>query len=167
MIRPRRRAVVAALTGFDDRPRVHWIERDEETIAGIRERELEFWRRVQDREPPDPETAEDVKWLYARDGGEAIESDNKLAEMIAELKHMKGAIKGHQASAEVLATQIKARIKSAATVIYQGQKIATWKNNTDGQKTDWQAAYLDLSPAAEHIKQFTTTTAGNRPLLIK
>ena len=25
MIQPRRRAVVAALTGFDDRPRVHWV----------------------------------------------------------------------------------------------------------------------------------------------
>ncbi len=167
MIQPRRRAVVAALTGFDDRPRVHWVERDEETIAGIRERELEFWRRVQDREPPDPETADDVKWLYARDGGEVIEADNKLAEMIAELRHMKGAIKGHEARAEVLATQIKAHIGKAATVIYQGQWMATFKSNKDSQKTDWKAAYLDLSPAAEHIKKFTTTTVGNRPLLIK
>ena len=167
MIRPTRRAVVAALTGFDDRPRMYWIEYDAETITGIRERELEFWRRVQDREPPDPETADDVKWLYARDGGEVIEADNKLAEMIAEMKHMKGAIKGHEASAEVLATQIKARIGKAATVIYQGQRIATWKSNKDSQKTDWQAAYLDLSPSSDHIKKFITTTVGNRPLLIK
>ncbi len=167
MIRPRRRAVVAALTGFDDRPRVHWIEYDAETIAGIRARELEFWQRIQSRIPPSPETAEDVRWLYKKDGGEVIEADNKLAEMIAELKHMKVAIKGHEASAEVLATQIKARIGKAATVIYQGQWIANFKSNKDSQKTDWQAAYLDLSPVADHINKFTTSTTGNRPLLIK
>jgi len=167
MIRPRRRAVVAALTGFDDRPRVHWVERDEETIAGIRERELEFWRRVQDREPPSPETAEDVRWLYARDGGEVIEADDELLSLCQSLKGAKAANKAGEARAEFLATQIKVRVKSAATVIYQGQKIATWKNNAAGQKTDWKAAYLDLSPADGHINKFTTTTVGNRPLLIK
>lgn len=167
MIRPRRRSVVAALTGFDDRPRVHWVERDEETIAGIRERELEFWRRVQDREPPSPETAEDVRWLYARDGGEVIEADDELLSLCQSMKGAKAANKAGEARAEFLATQIKVRVKSAATVIYQGQKIATWKNNAAGQKTDWKAAYLDLSPADGHINKFTTTTVGNRPLLIK
>jgi hypothetical protein len=146
---------------------VHWVERDEETIAGIRERELEFWRRVQDREPPSPETAEDVRWLYARDGGEVIEADDELLSLCQSMKGVKAANKAGEARAEFLATQIKVRVKSAATVIYQGQKIATWKNNAAGQKTDWKAAYLDLSPADGHINKFTTTTVGNRPLLIK
>jgi len=167
MIQPRRRAVVAALTGFDDRPRVYWIERDEETIAGIRARELEFWQRVQSRNPPPPETAEDVRWMYSKDDGAVIEADEELLSLCQALKANKQDAKSLAACASLLETQIKLRIGSAATVIHGGQRVATWKNNKAGQKTDWQAAYLDLSPAAEHIKKFTTTTAGNRPLLIK
>lgn len=167
MLRPRRRAVIAALTGFDDRPRVHWIERDDETIAAIRAREIEFWQRVQDRNPPPPETADDVRWLYAKDDGETIEADDELFAMCRSLKDAKAANKDGEERAELLATQIKLRIGSASTVIYNGQRIATWKNNKPSQKTDWKAAYLDLSPAADHINKFTTTAPGNRPLLIK
>jgi putative phage-type endonuclease len=167
MIRPRRRAVVAALTGFDDRPRVHWIEYDAETIAGIRAREIEFWQRVQDRDPPDPETAADVRWLYATDDGATIEADDELLALCNGLKAAKAAIKAETAHAAVIETQIKARIKHAAIVLRDGQKVATWKSNKASKKTDWQAAYLDLSPAADHVSKFITETDGNRPLLIK
>ena len=61
MIQPRRRAVVAAVTGFDERPMVRWVERDDETIAAIRAREIEFWQRIQSGDAPDPVTPEDVK----------------------------------------------------------------------------------------------------------
>ena len=167
MLRPRQRAVVAALTGFDDRPRIHWIERDEETIAGIRAKEIEFWQRVQDRNPPPPESVDDVRWLYKRDDGETIEADDELLSLCQALKDTKQDAKSLAARTSLLETKIKLRIGSAATVIHGGQRVATWKNNKNGQKTDWQAAYLDLSPAADHINKFTTTTAGNRPLLIK
>lgn len=167
MLRPRRRAVIAALTGFDDRPRVHWIERDDETIAAIRVREIEFWHRVQDRTPPDPEAIEDVRWLYAKDDGDVIEADDELMALCQSLKDAKAANKSGDARADVLTTQVMARIGKASTVLYRGQRIATWKSNKASQKTDWQAAYLDLSPAADHINKFTTTAPGNRPLLIK
>ena len=56
---------------------------------------------------------------------------------------------------------------SAATLIYQGKPLATWKNNKDSVATDWKAAYLDLGPAADHIAQFTTTKPGARPFVLK
>jgi putative phage-type endonuclease len=166
MIKPRRRCVFAALIGADDL-RVHQIERDDETIAAIRAREVEFWQRVQSRTPPDPEAIEDVRWLYAKDDGDTIEADDELLALCQALKDAKAANKAGDARADVLTTQIMTRIGNAATVLYRGQRIATWKSNKAGQKTDWQAAYLDLSPAADHINQFTKTVAGNRPLLIK
>lgn len=167
MIRPRRRAVIAALTGFDEKPRVHWIDRDEETIAGIRAQEIAFWKRVQDRDAPDPADPVDVKWLYQRDGGTVYEADDHLVQLVQELKDEKAAAKNLEGRIEMLATRIKARMGSAATLIYRGAPIATWKNNKDSVKTDWKTAYLDLSPAADHIKKFTTTTPGARPFNLK
>ncbi len=167
MIKPRRRTIIAALTGFDEKPRVHWIERDEETIAGIRAREVEFWKRVQDRNPPDPTDPVDVKWLYQRDGGTAIDADDDLVLLCQQLKDMKANAKNVDGQIELIAAQIKARMGTAATLIYRGKPLATWKNNKDSVATDWKAAYLDLSPAAGHIDRFTTTKPGARPFVLK
>jgi putative phage-type endonuclease len=166
MVKPRRRAVVAALVGADDL-RVHWVDRDEETIAGIRAKEVEFWRRVQDRDPPDPETSDDVKWLYPKDAGAVIEADEALVSLCEALRIQKAAAKKLETNIDAMATQIKAAMGDAAILLHQGQKLATWKTNKDSTKTNWQAAYLDLQPPAGHIDRFQTISTGNRPLLIK
>ncbi len=167
MIRPRRRTIIAAVTGFDEKPRMHWIERDEETIAGIRAREVEFWQRVQDRNPPNPTDPVDVKWLYQRDGGTVFEADDELVLLCQQLKDMKADAKGLDGRIELLATQIKARMGTAATLIYQGRPIATWKNNKDSVKTDWQAIAEALSATPELIRAHTTTSASARPFNLK
>lgn len=167
MIKPRRRAVIAALTGFDDKPRVHWIERDEETIAGIRAQEIEFWQRVQDRNPPEPTEVEDVKWLYKRDGGVVIEADDDLVLLCQQLKDMKSDAKELDARIELLSARIKARMGDAAMMIYQGKPIATWKNNKDSVKTDWKAVAEALNAPNEIIEKFTKITAGARPFILK
>jgi putative phage-type endonuclease len=166
MIKPRRRCIFAALIGADDL-RVHPIERDEETIAAIRAKEIEFWRRVQERDAPDPETADDVKWLYARDGGIVMEADEELVRLCEEIRQGKDIAKQCDARIETLSTRLKCAMGHASTLVYQGQRLATWKSNKDSTKTDWQAAYLDLGPTKEHTKKFTKTAPGNRPLLIK
>ena len=166
MIKPRRRAIVAALIGADDL-RIHFIDRDDETIAGMRPREIEFWQRVQERNPPEPTTPEDVKWLYQRDGGTAIEANDELALICQRLKDMKADAKNLDGQIELVAAQIKARMGNAATLLYRGAPLATWKNNKDGTATDWKAAYLDLQPPAIHIARFTTTKPGARPFILK
>lgn len=168
MIKPRRRTVIAALTGFDDKPRVHWIERDEETIAGIRAREVEFWDRVQNRIPPEPTDPEDVKWLYQRDGGTAIEASNDILEMCQHLKDMKSSAKTQDAQIEMMAARIKAFMGTAAVLLGpDGKPLATWKNNKPSVTTDFQAAYFDLKPEPCHIDNFTTTKTGARPFNLK
>jgi len=166
MVKPRKRAIVAALIGVDDL-RLHQIERDEETIAAIRAKEVEFWRRVQERDAPEPTTAGDVKWLYARDGGIVMEADEELVRLCEEIRQGKDIAKQCDARIETLSTSLKCAMGHASTLVYQGQRLATWKSNKDSVKTDWQAAYLDLGPTNEHTKKFTKTVAGARPLLIK
>ena len=168
MIQPRRRAVVAAVTGFDERPMVRWVERDDETIAAIRAREIEFWQRIQSGEAPDPVTPEDVKWLYPCDQGTSVDADGELLALCTTLKGAKAKAKEVEADIELMVTKIKARMGDASALMGpNGKPIATWKNNKDSAATDWKAACLDLQPTAEHLARFTTTEPGARPFLIK
>lgn len=168
MIVPRRRAVVAALTGFDARPMVRWLNRDDETIAAIRAREVAFWQRIQANEPPDPTTPEDVKWFYPKDSGASLEADEELLEACRMHKSLKASAKDLDAQIELLATKIKGRMGAAAVLLGpDGKPVATWKSNKDGETTDWKSAYLALKPDADHITKFTAQKAGARPFLVK
>lgn len=162
----RRLCIVAALIGVDDL-RIHQIERDDETIAAMRARELEFWRRVQERDPPDPSTAADIRWLYGKDAGEVMDADDELLTLCRDLQSAKAIEKQAAKSIESLETRLKLAMGNAAILQHEGRTLATWKTNKDSTKTDWKAAYMDLAAHPGHIKQFTTTAAGNRPLLLK
>ena len=166
MVNRRQRSIVAALIGVDDL-RIHQIERDEETIAAIRSREIEFWRRVQEHDAPDPTTDDDVKWLYAKDGGEVIEADNAIVILVDYMREKKKALKHYETAVEHLATQIKLAMGNAATLMYEGRTIATWKNNKPSRKTDWQAVAGELNAPQKLIERHTKIVAGNRPLILK
>lgn len=168
MIQPRRRTVVAAVTGFDERPMIRWVERDDETIAAIRAREIEFWERIQRGEAPDPETRDDVQWLYPRDRGTSIEADETMVEICAQLKGAKREAKDLEARIELLATRVKAAMGEAAILLGpDGKPLATWKKNKDSQKTDWKAVAAEAGATPEQIADNTIPTTGNRPFLVK
>ena len=166
MVKPRRRCIFAALVGADDL-RIHQIERDEETIAGIRAKEVAFWQRVQDRNPPDPQTADDVRWLYAKDAGTVAEADDELMRLVGELYYLKNSAKLAENEIDKVSTQIKLAMGDAAILVYEGKVIATWKNNKPSQKTDWRAVVDEHRPPMSLIERHTKIVAGNRPLLLK
>lgn len=153
MIRPRKTAIVAALIGVDDL-RIHEIRRDDETIAAIRAKELAFWNLVQHRLPPDPTTPDDVKWLYAKDAGTVAEADEELFRLCSELHYQKTCAKRCEAAIDTLETRIKVAMGHASTLIYQRQKLCTWKTQS--------ASRVDLSALRaaqpEIAKKFTKTT---------
>lgn len=126
MVKPRRRMIVAALIGVDDL-RVHEVVRDDELIAMIRAKELEFWERVQTRNPPDPTEPEDVDWLYKKDAGTIAEADDSLALVCQELKDKKALAKRTEKDIESLETTLKAGMGEAATLLYRNKPLATWK----------------------------------------
>ena len=168
MIQPRRRAVVAAVTGFDERPMIRWVERDDDTIAAIRAREVEFWERIQRFDPPDPETLADVSWAYPKDAGNTIDADDELLELHARLKSAKAGAKDLESGIELLETKIKVRMGSAAAILGpNGKPIVSWKNNKDGKTTDWKAVATAARATPEQIAANTTTTPGARPFLVK
>ena len=166
MVRPRPRTVVAALIGVDDL-RIHIVERDADLIAAIREREVEFWQRIQDRNPPPPETDADLRWLYRTDSGEAMEADETLMELCQSLRVAKTIAKHADADIDELTQRIKLAMGHAATLLHGGKPIATWRNNKPSVVVDWRSAYYDLHPPAEHADEFTATKPGARPFLLK
>ena len=167
MIKPRKRCIVAALTGFDDKPRVHFVERDEGIIAGIREKAVAFWHRVETRNPPDPVTLEDVAFLYPRDAGKVVDVDADLEWMVDEFKALKPELDRIEGQIETLKTQIKLHLGDTAIVMRDGKPLVTWKSNKDSIKTDWKAVAEAMKATQDVIAQFTKTTPGARPLLIK
>jgi len=175
MVTRRNKTIVAALIGTDDL-RIHWIERDDELIQIIRSKEIEFWERIQLREPPQPTTADDINRLYRFDAGTIMEADEELIELIAQASSTKAHLKAAETRLDVLITQIKERMGEAALLMHNGQKLISWKNNKESTKIDWEEAFYALAAKTSAIdklgmqmivERFKTTKPGARPFILK
>jgi len=175
MVTRRNKTIVAALIGTDDL-RIHWIERDDELIQIIRSKEIEFWERIQLREPPQPTTADDINRLYRFDAGTIMEADEELIELIAQASSTKAHLKAAETRLDVLITQIKERMGEAALLMHNGQKLISWKNNKESIKIDWEEAFYALSAKTSAtdksgmqmiVERFKTTKPGARPFILK
>ncbi|WP_273685723.1 hypothetical protein, partial [Pseudomonas aeruginosa] len=83
--------IFGVLIGGDDF-RVYRVERDDETIAAIREKEVEFWGRIQRLDPPEATAVSDILRLFERDAGTSIETVYGKLESIAAKDKMKAVI---------------------------------------------------------------------------
>jgi putative phage-type endonuclease len=167
--------VVAALIGADDL-RIHFIDRDDEMITYIRDREIAFWHMVQTRTPPPIVTAKDINRLYQIDSGASIEADEELLNWYAQLASLKQEVEQREAQIEVLSTDIKRRMGETALLTHNGYKLISWKSNRNSSKTDWKRAFYalakDYAENAQddidaYIRTCTTTKPGARPFLVK
>ncbi|SFI76465.1 YqaJ viral recombinase family protein [Nitrosomonas sp. Nm34] len=166
MIRPRQRAIVAALIGADDL-RIHYVDRDQELIDIIREKELLFWNRVISRDPPPVTSFEDIKHLYKKDHGIVIDADGELVSLCSQLREHKNAIKAAEQMAEDLSGKIKLLMGDASVVMHEGRKLCTWITNKNSKSTDWKSLAMSFNPAPEVIEMYTNTKPGARPFLLK
>lgn len=123
MVTGRRVCYPVAMIGFDDF-RVYRIERDEETIAGLRAHAVAFWRNhVERMVPPEPTTSEDVQRLFERDNGLSIEATPEIFAALLELKKCKEAEK----FGEKMAEEIKVFMGENTMLTLGGEPLATWK----------------------------------------
>jgi len=156
MITGRRRCLVAALIGLDD-VAIYWVNRDDETIAAMREKEVAFWNdHVQGDTPPDTFTFDDVKALFPGDNGLSIDATPELAIKVKELAGVKAQIQDLEEAEEVLKHDIADFINPFAILKFDGKEIASWKAQS-AARFDVKA-FQEAEPelAAKFIK--TTTT---------
>lgn len=124
--------------------RKYVIERDEELINHILAAERKFWtQHVEARVPPAPVNLEDIKQLYRKDNGQPVIAEPDVAlrvEKLRELKAQAVALVGTDAKPGLI-SQLEFEIKSfmgdAQLLIGpDGKKLASWKNNKDGERFD-------------------------------
>lgn len=145
MVTGRSRCYVQALIGFDD-DRVYLIERDDALIANMLERELAFWRRVQDRDPPDPMDSSDLLRMFARDAGSTLEADDEIAGVYHELVATRSQWAEADERREGLEERVKLALRDNAILAIDGVPVLTWRTQTS-QRFDqkaFAAAHPDL-----------------------
>lgn len=160
-VRPRPRALVAALIGTDDL-RIHWVQADAEIIANMREREREFWQRIQDRNPPEAATVGDALLLHPRDDGTAIEADAEILQTFNALREAKALAKEADAAIDAMSDRLRLFMGAATTLTSGGKVLATWKAQ--------QASRLDvtaLKAAEPALAALYTKTTESRVLRLK
>lgn len=93
MVADRPACLVAVLIGADDL-RVYEVKRDDELIAEIRKRAVQFWtENVMKKVPPPPVTVSDTHKLLYRYGGFVVNWDDSLGESLRKLRETKEAEK--------------------------------------------------------------------------
>lgn len=113
MITGRRLTMFLVLTGWDDLS-VYWIHRDDATIAGMREMEVDFWlKHVVPQVAPDPITLPDVMHLFNRMGETKIPATPELEDLIAQLAAARKAAKSAGEEVDEVQFQIGTRILGA------------------------------------------------------
>ena len=155
MVTGRQLCTFGVLIGSDDF-RIYRVERDEETITAMREKEIEFWQRVQDRNPPEPTTTSDIRRLFERDAGTAIEASAEMFEAYSNLRATKQAIKELEAEGDLLQEKLQVFMADAARLTMGGKDLITWKTQST-RRLDQKALAAAHPELTEQFKNTTET----------
>lgn len=148
--------------------RVYTIRRDLELEASLIEQATDWWNRhVVADIPPEPSTPDECRRLWPSHlSGKSLIVDLTVAKDIEALAACKAEIKRIESTAGEIETRVLAAFGDAEEITYMGRKLASWKQNKPGQKTDWKevAAHLGAGAHPEIVAEYTTTTPGARVL---
>lgn len=157
MVDGRDETLFAVLIGDD--LRIYRVQRDEQIIVALRQKEVDFWNNhVLARVPPAPTTVGDVLSLFSADLGTIAEADDATLAAIERLKELKPIVK----EIEALEDRIKLFMGPAATLTRDGKVLATWKTQTT-RRFD-QKAFAEAHP--DLFEQFKKAS-DSRVLRIK
>lgn len=94
MVTGRKTTIVAALVGLDTML-FYRIDRDEETIAIMREAVLRFWNdHVLKRIPPEPQSLSDLTQQMVRQRGVPVALTSEIYEKLQEIERLKAQVSG-------------------------------------------------------------------------
>lgn len=138
----RRVCILAAMVGIDNMI-FYRIERDEDTIAGMRAKCAKFWHEhVLPRIPPDPQTMDDMMKLFARVNGRPVECDETTLIKLDQLQQIRDSIKAFELDKETISFEIGDFVRRGwgitdpltptetidnALLMRNGVQVASWK----------------------------------------
>lgn len=145
--------------------RIYRVQRDEDLIAQLTEKERAFWQHVLDKTPPPPISVDDAYEQWPQDAGTAIQCDVATALAVVDYTNAKAKIKAAEMDADLAKSQIAKYMGLNATLTAtNGKPLITWKTAKGSVKVDvdkMRAAHPDI------VKAFEFEQPGSRRMLIK
>lgn len=121
--------------------KVYKIERDEELIKMIVAKEVEFWNRVQTRNPPPISSVDDWKIKYDCMISEGeVEASEEILALMAQLRQSSEQIKLYEAQKKDVSFQIMNFMDNNKTLVYNGEKLGSIITS---QYLDWDTKALE------------------------
>ena len=112
---------------------VRRIERDEEAIQLIIERETRFWNLVQTNTPPPPDgspaSTDLLKRLYPQAAGGIVTLDHLGADLLERYQEARKHAKRWAEEEQAIENQVKAELKDADVGTLAGSPAFTWKSH--------------------------------------
>jgi putative phage-type endonuclease len=134
MVTGRQACLISALRSFDDVD-LFWTLRDDAIIAGMRQKEIDFWHdHVLADVPPDPYKFSDVKFLFPTAAADAIEATEEIMVKVRDYVRVKAAEKDMKDEGEVLALAIADYMRPHRALTYgvdrkgEPRVICTWND---------------------------------------
>lgn len=130
MVTGRRLCRFGVLIGADDL-RTYLVERNDEAIALMRAREVQFWHLVETMTPPPPTTLGDVESMFPNDSGRTVEvTDQSVIDAIFHLRNIKDQLKDLDARKDAAELTIKQAMGDVTVLTIGGKKACSWKTQT-------------------------------------
>ena len=130
MVKPAPSCLMPVMLGIDDF-RVYEVHRDEELIETIRAKEVEFWDRIQRRDPPPATKVSDIMRMFEHDLGTSIEVGDDIAELVKKLKFSKSKLKLMESDVDDMAARLKLVFAEHQIITHKGKPLASWKSQNN------------------------------------
>ena len=131
----RRRTIVSALIGLDD-VRIYELPIHVPTVMAVRDVANAFWKaNVVGDMPPLPLSYEDASAIFRQDSGEEFEANEQMHAAVERLRAVKAGMKELEAEEELISLAIAQYLGAKSLLMWQGQKIASWKTQ-DARRID-------------------------------
>ena len=153
MVTNKQVCVFGVLIGGDDF-RIYRVERDEETIQAILEKEIAFWDRVKNLNPPEATSVSDVSLMFEKDAGTSIEADGKALALFNNLRDMKSRRKSLEEEIAISEEKLKMYMQEHSVLTLDGKPLCIWKSQISNRFD--QKLFQSVHP--ELFEKFKTTT---------
>ena len=133
-------AEVAVLIAGQDF-RIYRIERDDDKIADLIEREADFWQHVCTDQQPEPNGSADaghsLQWLYPQDNGLTVDLSESpvFNQLFTELLHTRERKDQVEQQEALIRQQLQNALGDASTALFAAGKVS-WKKSKDRMAPD-------------------------------
>lgn len=134
---------------------IYSIQRDQELVDMLLEREREFWGRIMRRDPPEPiSSADSLKlWPRARQKA-ALAVDGQMANWLAYLVNARTEIEHWTLTKDNIESQIKAEMADNELLTVAGRTVASWSNVAGRRTLDAKSLQAEMPEIyAKYLRQ--------------